>query len=73
MVVEASDQHKVVATFMSDIYKVFAIIYMMWIDMRIHHQHTSIITSLGLDFEKSADILILGQARRTETMPLCCD
>ena len=73
MVVEASDQHRVVATYISDIYKVFAIIHMMWIDMRIHHQHTSIITSLGLDFRKSADILILGQARRTETMPLCCD
>ena len=33
MVVEASDQHKVVATYISDIYKVFAIIHMMWIDM----------------------------------------
>jgi hypothetical protein len=31
VVTEASDQHKVACTFLSDIYKVFAIIHLMWI------------------------------------------
>ena len=56
MVVEASDQHKVVATYMSDIYTVFAILYMMQIGIWIYH-HTATVTFVSIGFVKSADNL----------------
>ncbi len=64
---EVWDQHRVVATSMSDIYYVFTIIQMMWIGIWRHH-HTATFQYLGEDYEKLADTL--GQDW-TETMPLC--
>ena len=63
-VVEAFDQHKVVATCM-----VFDLIQVMWIGTWIQHHTTTDICG-GLDFGKSAEILGVCQTE-SMSMPSC--
>ena len=52
----------------SDIYKVFAIIFMMWMGTLIHHHTPPVTFFVGPVWEKSAELLA---DCRTETMLLC--
>ena len=45
-------------TSMSDIYKVFAIVYMMWVSTRIHHHYITV-TFIGPNFFMSVEFLIM--------------
>jgi hypothetical protein len=61
-IVEALDQPRVVAISMLDIYKVFAILYVICIGKWIHHQVTTDTFVVSLHCGKSAEILDHGKA-----------